>query len=994
MTNAKTLLVKLQSYLAVEQHVPDSKRINETIEQWLASLAESVVAALLETQPEQWQTQWHRVLACSQFARDQLLVAKQSKTLLLSVLPSVANQWTRDDYQASLHCYLSDSLDDKTLDAGLRQWRNAMMVRSIWRDINRLAKTLKITEELTLMADVAVSFTLHHHYTLLAKSKGVPVNENKQAQPMLVIGMGKLGAYELNLSSDIDLIFAYPEAGQTTASPINGKSISNQEFFTQLGQKLIKSLDAQTVDGFVFRVDMRLRPYGQSGALVSNFDALENYYLTQGRDWERYAMVKARVMACSAGDSENAISTNAATDELMELLRNFTYRKYVDFSAIEALRDLKARIRQEVKRRRLKGNVKLSEGGIREVEFIVQALQLIRGGRDYQLQTQSLQVALNALIELEAIPADAAHALMHSYLYLRDAEHAIQAWQDKQTQDLPADDAGQWALAHAMGARDWLSFEQQLRQHMALISHQFAQVIADKEDAKDNLVAQTWYSVWNETDEKLLIDLFDHVDFDSAECGARALYGLHHAPQVLAVDKTGADRLNKFIPLLLQKLSTKPKAGQTLLRLQPFIIAIARRSAYILLLIENPAALDQLIILSEASPWMPERLAAHPALLDELLSPQSLYQTPNKEELNAELQQTLLRIPEDDLEQQMEALRYFRQAHSLKVAACEVTGKMPLMKVSDYLSELAEVILQYSLNLAWQQMVAKHGLPGGQTNSEPSFIIVGYGKLGGIELGHSSDLDLVFIHNADAQLETISVAGQKSLDNHTFYTRLGQKIIHLLNTNTPSGILYEVDMRLRPSGNSGMLVSTLTAFEKYQANSAWTWEHQALVRTRVVAGNGELAQDFYGVRNAILRQQRDQQKLATDVVDMRHKMRKQLGSSAKEKNAGEFHLKQDAGGIVDIEFIVQYLVLRHAHQHPSLINYSDNIRILEAVAQAALLPEATVTTLIDTYKQYRTLTHQLALQQQSNRVKHEQISTLQGPIVEIWNQLFQQETDA
>ena len=682
----------LHAQLSITNDNPNTKSLNEAIERWLAQASAQQLSEITAFfAPVHRATQWQQLISCSEFASQQLL---RTPTQTLHILSHNFDEiWNQNHYQQALSHYIPAQPNDAQLDTQLRQWRNAMMVRSQWRDLNRLAPTLTITAELTHMADVAIACALNHHYNTLCALKGTPTNSTGQPQPFLVIGMGKLGAFELNLSSDIDLIFVYPEAGSTQHAPAN--TLSNQEFFTLLGQKLIKSLDTQTANGFVFRVDMRLRPYGQSGALVCNFDAFENYYLTQGRDWERYAMIKARVVATS--QMQPFTQTQPHVRELMLILRNFTYRKYVDFSAIEALRDLKTRIRQEVKRRRLKDNVKLGEGGIREVEFIVQALQLIRGGRDTQLQTPSLPLALEALVALDAIPANTAQTLMQSYLFLRNAEHAIQAWQDKQTQDLPTSENAQWALCRAMGFADWASFYQQLQQHMAFVSLQFGDVIRDKtsNETYDNPANSQWQSLWAEHDPALLNTLLTTYAFDDAEQAAQVLYGLQRAPQISAVDKTGADRLNRFMPLLLRALKSRPHAGQTLARLQPFILAVARRSAYLLLLIENPAALEQLIILSEASPWIPERLAAHPALLDELLSPAHLYSIPTKNELATDLQQTMLRIPEDDLEQQMDALRYFRQAHSLKVAACEVTSKLPLMKVSDYLTELAEVLLQH-----------------------------------------------------------------------------------------------------------------------------------------------------------------------------------------------------------------------------------------------------------------------------------------------------------
>lgn len=953
---------------------------------WLEYLPEEGLVAVTEFFRDDLNLrQWHTTITLSQFARQQLTSIVLEAPILLNIASSLQTTWQKANYQASFEAWLADTNDEASFDRGIRLWRNAMMVRSIWRDLNRIAETLDITAELTHFADVAIEQTLNYHYPRLAEERGEPCNDAGEPMPMLVLGMGKLGAYELNLSSDIDLIFAYPESGETVITqPKPGrKPISNQEFFSFLGQKLIKTLDKPMAEGFVFRVDMRLRPYGQSGALVSNFDALEAYYLTQGRDWERYAMVKARVVACSKHPQAAAIE-----HELMAMLNSFTYRKYVDFTAIEALRDLKARIRQEVKRRRLHNNVKLGEGGIREVEFIIQALQLIRGGRDTQLKTPSLVKAKDALVELGAIPSDTAEQLMAAYLFLRNAEHAIQAWQDKQTQELPSQPDAQQALATAMGFADWESFKRVLTHHMSFVSQEFGGIIADKEPTRDQAISQRWQSLWAETDETVLEPLLANKGFSDAELAARTLTAIHHAPQVLAGDKIGADRLNRFMPLLISQLSHRQSPGQTLHRLQPLILAIARRSAYLLLLIETPAALEQLLVLSEASPWIPEQLAKHPALLDELMSPSTLYQIPSRNELNAELQQLMLRIEQDDLEQQMEAMRYFKQAHSLRVAACEVTGKLPLMKVSDYLTELAEVILQFALTIAWQQMTSKHGLPGGQDDDQPHFAIIGYGKLGGIELGHSSDLDLVFIHDADSQQESQAEPGQKSLDNQTFYTRLGQKVIHLLSTKMPSGILYEVDMRLRPSGNSGMLVSTLKAFERYQLNDAWTWEHQALVRARAIAGHSGVITAFNDVRQTILQQIREQSKLAKEVVDMRQKMRDNLGTSKEEKSSGLFHIKQDAGGIVDIEFMVQYLVLAYSHQHPSLTHWSDNIRILETAEQCQLLTSEQVATLISHYKTLRAQTHKLALQQQSSKVATETFDTTRQDIESLWQQLL------
>lgn len=982
MTDNQDLIRLISQQLLSTVNASDQERfINEL------KMLETEDLLVLANLPEQFTQQWLKTSQCSQFALRQI---SANPGLLISLAHQTHQQWGRADYQQSLNKVLGSEFDEKCLDQQLRCWRNAMMVRSIWRDLNRLASTLEITAELTLMAECAIETTLRFHYQALAKIKGTPTNAAGEPQTMLVIGMGKLGAYELNLSSDIDLIFAYPEGGETifidngssrnmASSKKQTKSIvSNQEFFTLLGQKTIKSLDTQTVDGFVYRVDMRLRPYGQSGGLVSNFDSLEVYYLTQGRDWERYAMVKARIVASALPNQE------PVKEELMLLLRSFTYRKYVDFTAIEALRDLKRKIRHEIKRQKLHNNIKLGEGGIREVEFIVQALQLIRGGRDTQLQTPSLAECLSELITIEAIPKKEASQLLECYTFLRDTEHAIQAWQDKQTQTLPSDNTAQEALVKAMNFDTWHNFKTQLETTMSFVSQQFTLIIAETHQPQHKLAHEGWKTIWqtadNETRELLLTD----SGFDKPVTCAKVLVDIQFAPQAQAADKIGAERLDTFMPLLLEQLNLKNNGSQILLRLQPFVLSIVRRSAYLLLLIENVPALQQLIQLTESSPWIPEQLAAHPSLLDELLNPASLYDTPTKSELELELQEYLLRIPEDDLEQHMESLRYFRRAHALKVAACEVTGKLSLMKVSDYLTELAEVIVQTALHLAWTEMVRKHGIPGGQTENTPNFIIIGYGKLGGIELGHGSDLDLIFIHDANPQAESQAGEGQRSLDNHTFYTRLGQKIIHLLNTNTPSGILYEIDMRLRPSGNSGMLVSTLKAFEKYQKNNAWTWEHQALVRSRVVAGYQPLAAEFDQVRQSVLCTQRDIRTLKQDVIDMRKKMRDNLGSSNKEKQEGQFHLKHDSGGIVDIEFIVQYLVLAYAYQHSQLTQYTDNVRILHDIAHNNILNDIDCNVLVEAYKKLRENIHIRSLQNQSSILDNQDFDKLRKDVETLW----------
>ena len=889
----------------------------------------------------------------------------------------LATHWGQAEFSAALTHWFEDATTDEDWDSRLRRFRNRAMVRIIWRDFNRLADTRVTVAELSDMASVCIQACLDYHYGALSQRFGLPRDERGEQQCLLVLGMGKLGAGELNLSSDIDLIFSYPGAGQTDGD----KTLSNQEFFVRLGQRLIKSLDAHTADGFVFRVDMRLRPYGQSGALVSSFDALEDYYQTQGREWERYAMIKARVVA-SNGPA-------AATTELMAILRSFTFRHYVDFSAIDALRNLKHMISREVKRRGIQDDVKLGAGGIREIEFIAQAFQLIRGGRDSELQDNRILKILPLLCKLGCLPEGLDRILTDAYLFLRNTEHAIQGYQDRQTQSLPVSDGARARLAYIMGYDSWAAFSQDLQAHRQRVQAEFQAVIDEPEQdtPEDQHQLADWEAFWRgEFDEPEALALFAEYGHEDPARSHKLLQELKISPVLVSMHATGRERLDEFMPRLLVIVSTAEAPSETLARILKLVSSVARRSAYLLLLIENPQALTQLVELSTASPWIANQMAVHPVLLDELLDSRTLYSVPPKDELEDDLRRGMLRIDPDDLEGQMEALRYFRSAHALRVAACEIKNSLPLMRVSDYLTELAEVILSHVLHLAWEQMVARHGYPSGNITHEPDFVIVGYGKLGGIELGHGSDLDLVFIHDAEPNGVT---DGERSLDNVTFYMRLGQKIIHILDTNTLSGKLYETDMRLRPSGNSGMLVASFKAFEKYQREAAWTWEHQALVRARVVAGSPHLAAEFERVRTAVLRQKRDLLKLKTEVREMRQKMRAHLGSSAKDNGSNLFHLKQDAGGIVDIEFMVQYAVLAWAHADPALVQYTDNIRILGCLEHSGVLDTQEVSQLIEAYKAFRSAGHRLALQQQSSLIDGSPFVSERQAVQYSWRRLVE-----
>lgn len=968
--------------------------INERIQQQVPEVLHALLQAnlirteaavsALQSEPDWLVPQLQRTLVGSDFVAEQL---QRHSEWLSQLVDSgdLQRAYAVDEYAERLQALLDPIDDEKELHRQLRLFRQREMIRLIWRDLNRLSDMRGTTRELSWLADACIDRTLEWLYQQACARWGVPhsrpdANGQRHPQRMVVLGMGKLGAHELNLSSDIDLIFTFPANGETDGER---KNLENQDFFIRLGQKLIQALDNLSIDGFVFRVDMRLRPFGSAGPLACSFGAMESYYQDQGRDWERYAMIKARVVA---GDK-------SAGGELMKLLRPFVYRKYIDFSAFESLRDMKGMINREVRRKGLNHNVKLGAGGIREVEFIAQAFQLIRGGRDPELQQRELLTILPQLPEKVGMPETAVTELIEAYTFLRNVEHGIQAIADKQTQELPEDEQGRERLAFAQGFDSWEALDQALQRYRADVSRHFADVIAPTEEGEEQPddLRGDWLALWHGMMEDASAHEFlAEQGYQVPEQALKALQDLKGLRTVQMLQKVALERLEAVLPALLENVGQCENPEVTLERVLVLIQAVLRRSAYLVLLHENPAALKQLVRLCSASAWFAEQLSKQPVLLDELIDPRTLYAPPNKSALRTELRQQLLRIPEDDIEQLMETLRYFKHAHMLRVAASDITGVLPLMRVSDYLTWLAETVLEAVLDIAWRNLTEKHGQPQKSPGvpCDPDFIIIGYGKVGGIELSYGSDLDLVFLHDAAANLET---DGDRPIANSVFFNRLGQRIIHILNTFTPSGILYEVDMRLRPSGNSGLLVSSLNAFKEYQQKEAWTWEHQALVRARVVAGSPALAERFQAVRREILGQPREEAKLKSDVSDMREKMRGHLGSKpAADNEARVFNLKQDRGGIVDIEFMVQYLVLRHAAEMPALMRWTDNIRILASVEAEGLLASDEVELLREAYKAYRAAGHRQTMQNLSGVLGDQEMAAYREGVAELWQRLLGQ----
>jgi glutamate-ammonia-ligase adenylyltransferase len=915
------------------------------------------------------------VWGCSDYVADQAL-ANPGEFRHLVESGDLHRAYSDNEYQQALQLQVAAlAIDDEEgLAKLLRGFRQRQMVRIIWRDFLRLSSLLQTTRELTLLAEACINVALDYLHLRLVRDLGTPMATNGDEQRLLVIAMGKMGAYELNISSDIDLIFAYPQTGETRGGP---KVVSNQEFFNRLGQKLIAALDRQTVDGFVFRVDMRLRPYGQSGPLVQNFAALEEYYHAQGRGWERYALVKARVIS----------GQKTPIQQLQNIVHPFVYRRYLDYGAIESLRDLKRQINLQVARKGMQDNIKLGAGGIREVEFITQTFQLIRGGRLKALQTQSLYEALECLVAEQLLPETDKSELWAAYEFLRNTEHVLQGMGDQQTQQLPIDPLAQQRVARVMGFDQWQDFLQQLDQHRGRVNKHFNEIIAsDSIESRraDGGDRQPWHA---DSDPAEAVRLIKKLGYEQPDEVADALAQLYQSRTVLGLQTISRGRLDALMPMALKACALQRDADITFKRVLNLIQAILRRSAYLLLLIENPQALQQLALLCSKSSWISEQLTRYPALLDELLDARHLYGPLDKHQLRDQLRQQTLHLPYDDQEQHMEEIRYFCRSCTLRVAAGEITQTLTLMEVSDQLTWIAEAVVEHVTHIAWQQMASEYGVPtvpvAGSDNSDtPGFIVVAYGKMGGIEMGYQSDLDLVFLHENTANQ---TQEGDKSIDSTTFYTRLGRRIIHMLSTSTASGRAYEIDMRLRPSGNSGMLVSTLSGFAKYQQQDAWTWEHQALVRSRAITGDPETMARFDKIRTEQLCRSRDLPQLRTEVTEMRDKMRKHLN---KTTNQDKYSLKQAPGGIVDIEFMVQFAVLAWSHQHHQLAMWSDTIRTLETMATCGVITEEQAKGLMDAYRAYRSQAHSLQLQNKPAEVLLPQFADHRKVVIDQWDAFF------
>jgi glutamate-ammonia-ligase adenylyltransferase len=793
--------------------------------------------------------------------------------------------------------------------AQLRRWRTAQSTRLIWRDLHGHDDVDATLAGSSRIADVALQCGLSALSGPLAERHGTVRDAEGRPQQMVVFGLGKLGGGELNFSSDVDLVYAFAEHGQSDGA----RALDAEAWFTRLGQRLAQLLGDVTADGFCHRVDLRLRPFGASGRLVLSFGAMEQYFQREGRDWERYAWVKARPVA---GDL-------AAGERLLQTLRPFVYRRYLDYSALDGLREMKALITAQVQRRELAEDLKLGPGGIREVEFLVQALQLIRGGREPALRGRSLLPALSALAEAGHVAPATAERLAAAYRGLRRLENRVQMLGDQQVHALPDDPLARLRIALALDYRDTNEMLEQLDGHRSVVAEEFAGLLEarGRRRAPVNALVDYWRALPEGGDAATLAE----AGFSDAEGQDAALRDFARTPAVRALSGRARQRLDNVLPALLAAAARSEAPDASLPRGLALLHAVTRRTSYLALLEEQPAALARLADVTARSALLSERLAAHPLLLDELLDSRAAGAVPDQAQIAALVAAAVAALPPGDTEAALTALNETRQAIGFRLALATLGQRLPPIDAVRRLAALAEALLVAALQVAQADIEAAHGrVPGA------GLAVLGYGSLGGQELGFGSDLDLVFLH--DARADAVS-DGARPLDAGRYFARLAQRLVSLLGTVTGAGKLYEIDVRLRPDGAKGMLVSSLESFAEYQQQRAWTWERQALVRARALAGAAPVCAAFDAIRAQTLCEPREAAALRTDVVAMRHRMRAELDRS----NALRFDLKQGEGGLVDLEFLLQAAVLQHAAAHPAVAAPRDTPALLQALADSGIV---------------------------------------------------------
>jgi len=871
--------------------------------------------------------------------------------------------------------------------ADLRLARQRLMLWIAFRDLNGLADLSEVTQALSHFAEEVVALSIAYIRADLQRRFGLPWSSVTGSEmPLMVVGMGKLGGLELNLSSDIDLIFLYEHEGDTEDGP---KSLSYHEWFTRMGKRLIKLLAEHDANGFVFRVDMRLRPNGDSGPLACSLDMLEEYLLVQGREWERYAWIKGRLIA----PTPDSPAFTYCERELNQLIRPFVYRRHLDYGVIASIRELHAQIQHEAEKRSSNHHgrsrdIKLGRGGIREIEFLAQMFQLMRGGTDPRFRIRPTLEVLELVKQQGILPANEVDDLKAAYVYLRRLEHRIQVWEDQQTHYLPEDEGARTRLATSMVGPDCVeekaAFLSKLDKHQMAVAQYFEKAFVLDDSARlDNTSLPAGWKPDN--------SIFP-------ESAARWLAWADSSKQRQLPEKSRIifnNLIRKAADSLQVDQPTAISADQTLLRFFDMLEAVARRSAYLSILSEYPQALSNVLALLKASQWGAEYLTRHPHLLDYLLNSRTekaLIEHPEQywQEVKATLEMRLddVMADGDGSEQAMDILRITHHTETFITLLADlgigVDHELSVEKVSDHLSALADLILETSLERIWPSVVKKFGLP---TDAKAPFAVISYGKLGGKELGYASDLDLVFLYQA----EETDFAAQE------IYALLAKRMINWLTAYTSAGSLFEIDTRLRPNGSAGFLVTNANAFKRYQLregdNSAWVWEHQALTRARCSAGSKSVGKFFDDVRFEVLSQKRDIDQLRHEILEMRRKVH-----AGHPNPTTDFDLKHDAGGMVDIEFIVQFLVLAFSNTHPQLIGNLGNIALLRIAGEAGLIQTSIAQEVGDAYRLLRARQHRLRLDgAEKTRVDlglEPQLVRAREVVLSLWQEVFLAPSDA
>ncbi len=830
--------------------------------------------------------------------------------------------WFKEHYQKEVD-QISFELSEPVFSTNLRALRNKYFLRLALRELGDLATTIETMASWSDCADVLILHALRYCEMQLSERFGKPADEAGVSTCLFPLAMGKLGGRELNFSSDVDLIFSYSGAGFTQGE----ESISNQEFYTKVIQKFIHLLQTITADGFLFRVDLRLRPNGDSAPVVCTLAAMETYYQEQGRDWERYAMVKARLLHHGSQHQEQATWFD-------RLITPFVYRRYVDFSVIESLRSMKSMIEKEVQLKPMLDDIKRGAGGIREVEFIIQSFQLIRGGRLRALQVENAIHALNSLKQ-EGLLAHT-DVLQQAYLFLRKLENALQLQNDQQTHSLPKDESIRNQIVIAMGFKEWQMLEDKLAQYRRIISSAFHAILSKPEAYEDEkkLLEHQFASLWQgHVETNLAINLLTSLGYHQAERCYQLLYAFRHSPRCRRLAQTSRMRLDRFMVLLLNELRHVKDTDIVLLQVLHLLENIVGRSAYLALLTENPAVLQELLFWFANSTFITELLVNQPFLLEVLMDQKQTWCPLSCAELQKSLQIKLSHLNEEEDEQQEEILRQFKLTCWLLAARAELYGQYSAVAIGKFLANVAEVVINQVISRAFSQISSRYPE---LTNLRNRFAIIAYGKLGSLEMNYNSDVDLVFLHKVSAAEENL-------------LTRLTQKIMYMLTMRTQTGILYSVDTRLRPSGSSGLLVSHIDAFTNYQMSQAWTWEHQALLRARVLA-NPTFKSHITRLKKKVLLLPKDKTKIAQNVHEMRIKISKYLQQD---------EVKHGAGGLLDLEFLVQYLIL--ANPDPMFAITTNTKMQIKKLYELGVLTKLQYEKLMAAHQHYHSLLHQYLL---------------------------------